>query len=591
MATLSPFPIFRFFDASGNPLAGGKLYTYEAGTTTPLATYTDAGAGTPNANPIILDANGECAVPYLQNVPYKFNLISSSGLQQPGWPQDNISNASDIALNAFVALLAGNTGSQQIGHLPSGSGAVKTTVYQKFENDTVSIFDFMTEVQRNDVQGYIGSVDVSSAIQKAHDKAAGRIITGWGKCKITHQIDATSSMVGIGGGIFEGQGLEFFYTGAANKIFNFASYESGMRFENFRTNSNTITSDCTHMYFEQGIVGAKFSMVENRGYFSAPNGWIGTYANQDGIILYTDGIVGNATQNTFDQVYFSRLRRGFTAIDAGGIGDGGGNIFTNGFGWCKEYCIKSAGPSLLIKGGDYNCSTGGFNFIQTGSFAAGWSYEGVQATQEMNSDYIIRGDTAGSFNLFNWTGGNIASNEGGGARLLSSAGNGTHVFRYTISGETSSTGPAVQSDNFYAGQGFYSQNRNTADGVWTTPTFAAGDYTGQGSMTVTVISTNVDDFKYTFFGKTMVVKFSVANITIGGTPAPAIRINIPAGVSVASYGSNPVTIKDNGTWGIGSAEVVAGQPYIYIFKDAAGSNWSLATTNTSFKGELSFETT
>jgi hypothetical protein len=39
---LSPFanPGAQFFDDNGDPLTGGKVYTYAAGTTTPLATYT-----------------------------------------------------------------------------------------------------------------------------------------------------------------------------------------------------------------------------------------------------------------------------------------------------------------------------------------------------------------------------------------------------------------------------------------------------------------------------------------------------------------------------------------------------------------------
>ena len=48
----------QLFDNNGNPLSGGKLYTYEAGTTTPLTTYTSSSGGTPHANPIILDAAG-----------------------------------------------------------------------------------------------------------------------------------------------------------------------------------------------------------------------------------------------------------------------------------------------------------------------------------------------------------------------------------------------------------------------------------------------------------------------------------------------------------------------------------------------------
>lgn len=36
----------QFFDNNGNPLAGGLIYTYAAGTTTPAATYTSSDAKT-----------------------------------------------------------------------------------------------------------------------------------------------------------------------------------------------------------------------------------------------------------------------------------------------------------------------------------------------------------------------------------------------------------------------------------------------------------------------------------------------------------------------------------------------------------------
>jgi len=52
------FPELQFSDASGSPLASGKVYTYIAGTTTPTPTYTDAGGLTSVGNYVDLDANG-----------------------------------------------------------------------------------------------------------------------------------------------------------------------------------------------------------------------------------------------------------------------------------------------------------------------------------------------------------------------------------------------------------------------------------------------------------------------------------------------------------------------------------------------------
>jgi len=49
---------FQFFSNLGIPLAGGKLYTYQAGSSTPLATYSDNGGVYANANPIVLGVDG-----------------------------------------------------------------------------------------------------------------------------------------------------------------------------------------------------------------------------------------------------------------------------------------------------------------------------------------------------------------------------------------------------------------------------------------------------------------------------------------------------------------------------------------------------
>lgn len=48
----------QFFDDNGVPLAGGLIYTYQAGSSTPLATYTTNGGNIANSNPIVLDASG-----------------------------------------------------------------------------------------------------------------------------------------------------------------------------------------------------------------------------------------------------------------------------------------------------------------------------------------------------------------------------------------------------------------------------------------------------------------------------------------------------------------------------------------------------
>lgn len=87
-ANLAPTLKQSFFDANGNPLSGGKLYSYQAGTTTPQATYTDQGAGSTNANPVILDLNGQANVWLNPSLSYRFDLYDSSNVLQ--WSVDDV---------------------------------------------------------------------------------------------------------------------------------------------------------------------------------------------------------------------------------------------------------------------------------------------------------------------------------------------------------------------------------------------------------------------------------------------------------------------------------------------------------------------
>ncbi|MND96994.1 hypothetical protein D3C80_893020 [compost metagenome] len=52
----------QFIDDCGKPLAGGKVYTYEAKTTTLKPTYADVEGLAVNTNPIILDESGRANI-------------------------------------------------------------------------------------------------------------------------------------------------------------------------------------------------------------------------------------------------------------------------------------------------------------------------------------------------------------------------------------------------------------------------------------------------------------------------------------------------------------------------------------------------
>jgi hypothetical protein len=119
----------QFFTDDGIPLAGGKLYSYVASSSTPQATYTDSTGATARSNPIILNSAGRVGdsgeIWLTGNLAYKFILNNSADVLIASY--DNVSGIGDSTdLLAFEALLAGSTGASLVGYLPASGPA--TTV-------------------------------------------------------------------------------------------------------------------------------------------------------------------------------------------------------------------------------------------------------------------------------------------------------------------------------------------------------------------------------------------------------------------------------------------------------------------------------
>ena len=89
MATgnVMPDPKFTGLDNDGNPLSGGKVYFWSAGTSSPRDTYTTSALTVANANPVVLDSAGRATV-YLSANAYKVKLTKSDGTLV--WEQDNV---------------------------------------------------------------------------------------------------------------------------------------------------------------------------------------------------------------------------------------------------------------------------------------------------------------------------------------------------------------------------------------------------------------------------------------------------------------------------------------------------------------------
>jgi len=122
MAVVTPTAKAQFIDAAGVPLAGGFLYTYEAGTTTPQATYTDSTAATANSNPIVLDSRGEANI-WLSSSNYKFKLTDANGTEI--WTVDNIAAPSTALSPVFTSnvTISANTSGPALLVTQTGAGA------------------------------------------------------------------------------------------------------------------------------------------------------------------------------------------------------------------------------------------------------------------------------------------------------------------------------------------------------------------------------------------------------------------------------------------------------------------------------------
>lgn len=127
---------FWYDNASGQPLAGGFIYTCTAGSactattvggvpSNPQATYTDSTATVANANPVVLDAGGFAAI-WMLNSPYKIVVTNYAGVVQ--YTADNVQPAGPFGIvgnsNPLYVNLA-----FQIGAVPNSPGTCNDAAF------------------------------------------------------------------------------------------------------------------------------------------------------------------------------------------------------------------------------------------------------------------------------------------------------------------------------------------------------------------------------------------------------------------------------------------------------------------------------
>lgn len=128
----------QFFTNAGTPLVGGKIWTYAAGTTTPTATYTSEAGTTPNANPIILDANGRVPnqIWLTEGVNYKFVLMTSANVTLGTY--DDLAGINDVSIAGVTWADVTSTPTTLAGYgiTDALSAATAATTYAPINNPT-----------------------------------------------------------------------------------------------------------------------------------------------------------------------------------------------------------------------------------------------------------------------------------------------------------------------------------------------------------------------------------------------------------------------------------------------------------------------
>lgn len=147
--TLSPLAGagWQFFDDNGVPLAGGKIFTYLSGTSTPATTYTSSAGTTPNTNPIILDAAGRVPEEVWLTDDVQYRLVLQTALSVQIWLKDGISGfltnsgrpvvvpSSATPAQTAAGSLVWNTTSQV---LTSGNGSGRVTFVDTATTQTLT---------------------------------------------------------------------------------------------------------------------------------------------------------------------------------------------------------------------------------------------------------------------------------------------------------------------------------------------------------------------------------------------------------------------------------------------------------------------
>ena len=139
---------WQFFDNNGVPLAGGLLYTYQAGTTTPATTYTTSLGNVANSNPIVLDSAGRPANEIWLNGAYQYKFVLKTSSDVLIWTMDNVIGLPSAGSENYQTATANQTvftlgftytiGNNTLYVYVNGSKQINTLNYFETNSNTIT---------------------------------------------------------------------------------------------------------------------------------------------------------------------------------------------------------------------------------------------------------------------------------------------------------------------------------------------------------------------------------------------------------------------------------------------------------------------
>jgi hypothetical protein len=135
---------------------------------------------------------------------------------------------------------------------------------------------------------------------------------------------------------------------------------------------------------------------------------------------------------------------------------------------------------------------------------------------------------------------------------------------------------------------------NHSMGAWLTVPYTAGDYTGNGAMTVTVTAGQRSIYKYFLNGRTLSVSLGLNGFSVAGVVNNLVQVLIPNGYTVATQVEACCRIGNNAALGTTTGLIVtvpsSSTTKILIATTLlTTTNWAASVTNSAAFGSLSFD--